>query len=104
MFPERVITLRGELPRPARSPDLSACDYILWGYLKAKVYTIKPGTIDDLMIEIRKPISAISENMEGWHWETCEQGWTSVYAMMGNTLVMCCSKRNKQRRNEKFVE
>jgi hypothetical protein len=38
MFLEHVISLRGEIPWPARSPDLSASDYFLWGYLKAKVY------------------------------------------------------------------
>jgi hypothetical protein len=31
MLPEHVISLRGELPWPARSPDLSASDYFLWG-------------------------------------------------------------------------
>jgi hypothetical protein len=38
IFLEHVILLRGEIPWPARSPDLSASDYFLWGYLKAKVY------------------------------------------------------------------
>jgi hypothetical protein len=28
-LPQRVISLRGELPWPARSPNLSACDYFL---------------------------------------------------------------------------
>jgi hypothetical protein len=34
------------------------------------------------------------------HWETCELGWKSVYAMMGNILVTCRSKWNKQRWNK----
>jgi hypothetical protein len=63
MFPERVVSLRGELPLPARSHDLSVCDYFLWEYLKAKVYTIRPRTIDNLKITIWKQISAIPENM-----------------------------------------
>jgi hypothetical protein len=33
MFPEHVISLRGELRWPACSPDLSASDYFLWRYL-----------------------------------------------------------------------
>jgi hypothetical protein len=61
IFPERVISLRGELPRPARSPNLSACDYFLWGYLNEKVHTTRPRTIDDLKIAILKQISAIPE-------------------------------------------
>jgi hypothetical protein len=56
IFPEHVISQRGELPWPARSPDLCVCDYFLWGYLKAKVY-------HDLKIAIRKQISEIPENL-----------------------------------------
>jgi hypothetical protein len=54
MFPERVISLRGEFPWPALSSDPSTCDYFIWGYLKEKVYTAKPWTIEDLKIAIRK--------------------------------------------------
>jgi hypothetical protein len=104
MFPEHVISLRGELPWPARSPDLSACDYSLWRCLKAKVYTTRPRTIDDLKVVIPKQIETIPGNMATEHWETCKQGCKSVYTMMGNILVMCCSKRNKQRSNEMYVE
>jgi hypothetical protein len=39
IFPEHVISLRGKIPWPAHLPDLSSCDYFLWGYLKVKVYT-----------------------------------------------------------------
>jgi hypothetical protein len=64
MFLEHIISLQGKLPWPTRSPDLSACDHFLWGYLKAKVYTSRPRTIDDLKITIRKQISVIPENTE----------------------------------------
>jgi hypothetical protein len=63
MFPERVISLRGELPCPTRSPDFSACGYFLWWYLKAEVYTTGPRTIEDLNIAIRKQISRVPGNM-----------------------------------------
>jgi hypothetical protein len=53
-----VISLSGELPWPASSPDLSVCDYFLWGYLIAKVYTTRPRNI-----AMQKQISAITENM-----------------------------------------
>ena len=36
MFPQYVISRGGDVLWPARSPDLSACDYILWGYLKSR--------------------------------------------------------------------
>jgi hypothetical protein len=37
MFPGRLISLRGDIPWPARSPDLASCDFFLWGHLKAEV-------------------------------------------------------------------
>ena len=44
-FPERLISLRGDLPWPARSPDLTPCDFFLWGYLKSIVYNDHPQTL-----------------------------------------------------------
>jgi hypothetical protein len=36
MFPQYLISCGGDVPWPARSPDLSACDYFLWGISKAE--------------------------------------------------------------------
>ena len=36
-FPGRLIYRNGDIVRPPRSPDLSPCDFFLWGYLKSKV-------------------------------------------------------------------
>jgi hypothetical protein len=33
---------------PPRSPDLNPCDYFSWGYLKGRVYSPLPKTLDDL--------------------------------------------------------
>jgi len=38
MFPGHLISLRGDVEWLARSPDLSPCDFFLWGYLKEKVF------------------------------------------------------------------
>jgi hypothetical protein len=59
MFSARVISRRG----PARSPDLNACNFFLWGYLKSKVYEKKPRTTDDLKQNIREEVAAISSTM-----------------------------------------
>jgi len=32
-FPGRVLSNRGDQDWPARSPDLTVCDFFLWGYL-----------------------------------------------------------------------
>jgi hypothetical protein len=37
MFSAHVISRRGNTEWSARSPDLNACDFFLWGYLKSKV-------------------------------------------------------------------
>jgi len=46
MFPTRVISRRGNIEWPARSPDLNACDFF-WGYLKSKIYEKKARIIVD---------------------------------------------------------
>ena len=39
VFGQRVIAMGHFVEWPARSPDLTPCDFFLWGYLKQKVYT-----------------------------------------------------------------
>jgi len=48
MFPRHLISLRVDVGWPARSPDLSPCDFFLWGYLKEKVFKIRPRSLEDL--------------------------------------------------------
>ena len=43
-----IISRGGDIPWPACSPDLSVCDYFLWGYLTPTVYLMKPCDIDEL--------------------------------------------------------
>ena len=40
-----VATQRGDTGWPPRSPDLTPCDFFIWGYLKAKVYEQRPQTL-----------------------------------------------------------
>ncbi|CAK9816260.1 hypothetical protein ANTPLA_LOCUS8940 [Anthophora plagiata] len=44
---------------PPRSPDLTAPDFFLWGYLKEKVYANKPRGLDQLKENIRTEIRNI---------------------------------------------
>jgi len=53
MFPQHAISRGGDVPWPARSPDLSAYGYFLWGYLKIKVFMSKPRTIAELKQSIK---------------------------------------------------
>lgn len=63
MFPGHIISRRGDIPWPPRSPDLTVCDYFLWGYLKSKVYVNRPQTTDDLKIAIAQEIANIDGEM-----------------------------------------
>jgi hypothetical protein len=63
MFPARVISRRGNIEWPAKSPDLNACDYFFWRYLKSKVYEKKPRTTEHLKQNIREEVAAISPTM-----------------------------------------
>ena len=63
MFPQHVISCRGNVPRPARSLHLSTCDHFLWGYLSSKVFISKPRTIAELKQSIKEETAAIPEQM-----------------------------------------
>ena len=63
MFPQHVVSHFGDVPWPPCSPDLSACDFFLWGYLKSKVYVRKPRTVDDLKVSIREEIATVPQEM-----------------------------------------
>lgn len=58
MFPGRLISKRGDIPWPPRSPDLTPPDFFLWGYLKHKVYNNNPKNIDQLKENIRGEMAA----------------------------------------------
>jgi len=62
-FPERLISIRGKLEWPARSPDLSTCNFFLWGFLKFRVYMNRPRTLQDLKTNIQKEITNITPAM-----------------------------------------
>ena len=63
LFPAHLISLRGDIGWPARSPDLSPCDYFLWGYVKSEVFKDRPTTIDGLKAAICKTINEIPQEM-----------------------------------------
>lgn len=60
IFGQKLISKRGDINWPPRSPDLSPMDYFLWGYLKSKVYISNPGSIEELKENIRKEMQDIA--------------------------------------------
>ena len=63
LFGNRVISRFGDIPWPPRSPDLSVCDFFLWGYLKNLVYTTRPRTLDELKQRIQEEFRGIPAEM-----------------------------------------
>ena len=63
LFPNRLISKSGDIVWPPRSPDLSICDFFLWGWLKSLVYKDKPRTLDELKNSIRNQIASVGVNM-----------------------------------------
>ena len=63
MFQDRIISRNYDFEWPPRSPDLTAPDFWLWGYLKDKVYANKPRTIQELKANIRQEILSLQPQM-----------------------------------------
>lgn len=63
IFADRWIGRRGAIEWPPRSPDLTALDYFLWGYLKDRVYRTKPQNLVDLRQRIIDEIALIPINV-----------------------------------------
>lgn len=63
-LPNRWIGRRGPFEWPARSPDLTVCDFFLWGYIKHQVYSQgKPATLDELRDAIQEACDAVPLDM-----------------------------------------
>jgi len=60
LFPGHLISSYGNIAWPARSPDLSVCDFYLSGYLKSVVHCApSPRTTQELKLQIQEEISRI---------------------------------------------
>ena len=62
LFGNRVIALHHAVEWPPRSPDLTPCDFFLWGYFKAKVYTGPPIDLNDLQARIRQEVALLAND------------------------------------------
>lgn len=86
-FPGRLVSKRGDIDWPPRSPDLTPPDFFLWGYLKSKVYANQPQTIDELKANIRAEIDAITPEMLGKVMANAEKRSHFVIANKGGHLI-----------------
>ena len=60
-FPERLISIRGDLESPARYPDLTPCDFFF--FFKSRVYVNRPRTLQNLKTNIQEEIANIAPAM-----------------------------------------
>ena len=74
-LPERWIGRGGEednllLKWPPRSPDLTPCDFFLWGYVKGLVYVPPlPANVEELKKRITATLETVTKDMlqRVWH-------------------------------------
>lgn len=62
-FPDRVIFRRGDPNWPPRSCDLTSSDFLLWGYVKGKVYANGPQSNQYVKNAVREVIEDIQPQM-----------------------------------------
>jgi hypothetical protein len=63
VFADKIISCYGDILWPANSPDLSACDFFLWGYLKSRVFATHIPDLQTLKIRIQEEVKAIPHRM-----------------------------------------
>lgn len=51
------------MPWPPRSPDLTPCDFFLWGFVKSKVYHTRPTSMQDLKDRIIQAFQEVTTEM-----------------------------------------
>ena len=61
-FPNHIVALNHAVEWPPHSPDLSPCEFFLWGYVKSKVYVSPPTSIDDLKAKINREIRDVKRD------------------------------------------
>ena len=65
VFGPNMLALKSRQGEPwaPTSPDMSACDFWLWGYLKEKVYRPLPTTMAQLKARIKEEVRLIPSEM-----------------------------------------
>jgi hypothetical protein len=63
VFVDKTISRYGDIPWPARSPDLSAYDFFLWGYLKSRIFATRVPDLQTLKARIQEVVEVIPHRM-----------------------------------------
>jgi hypothetical protein len=92
IFPEHFISRRCEFPRPPCSPLIVS----FGGTSKGKCTPLDYGLSITSRSQFGSKFHRFQKTWRGNQQETCDLVLKSVYTVMGNMLVICCTKRNKQ--------
>lgn len=84
---DQWIGRRGTIEWPPRSPDLTPCDFSLWGIIKDRVYAAKPRDVDHLKLLIKQEFTSLNDDME-----LCQ----SICHSVVNRCQMCISTEGRQ--------
>ena len=57
LFGDHIVALNHDIEWPARSPNLTPCDFFLWGYLKSKVYVTPPENMNQSRDRITEEVN-----------------------------------------------
>ncbi len=52
----------GPIPWPARSPDLTPCDFFWWGDMNEKVYQEPPQNINEFKDKIKQAVASVTQD------------------------------------------
>jgi hypothetical protein len=74
------------MPHPAYSPDLSPCDFFLFGYLKDKLIDREYATPEELFTEVETTISEIPSDMISRVFLTWQERLRKYMEMRGNYI------------------
>lgn len=71
-FPHRWIGRDGPIPWPPRSPDITPCDFFVWGFVKDRVYSNKVNSLEEMKQKIREAFDEIDVPMLRRVWADLE--------------------------------
>ncbi len=83
----RWIDRRGTVEWPPRSPDLTPCDFSLWGIIKDRVYAQNPRNINHLKSLIQEEFISLNDNIE-----LCQ----AICRSVADSCQMCINTDGKQ--------
>ena len=83
-FPQHWIGRDGPTPWPPRSPDLTPCDFFLWGFKKTRVFRVPVRDILELRERITEAFAEVTNDMLANTWREVESRLQQLRANGGS--------------------